>query len=1439
VHVQSPSDDAQHTRLASAAPAQLVSKVRAATLAGERRIVTILFVDVVGSTKLTDQLDIETWTTIMNGAFDLVTPAIYQYEGTIARLLGDSLVAFFGAPVAHEDDPVRAVSAALDCLEPINDFARQVKEYHGIDFAMRFCLNTGPVIIGPVGDDLRYVYTSSSGEVNLAARLKFAAPPMTVIISENTFRFVEPLFDLDPLDNVEVKVRLEPVRAFQVLSRKTTPGTLRGLVGLESPMIGRDKELKDLLELCDYVQSGLGRAVLVTGEPGLGKSRLITEWQNAITITPRTPSPQWAEGHCLSYGQNMAYHLVLDLLRSLLGVPEGASEDEINKSFQALIIDLFGDLESQSALDVYAHLGHLLSIELDGEALERVRLLDPQAMQTRYSTAMSALLTSLASNRPLILVFEDLHWADPSSTELISRLLPLVFNTPILFCLVSRPDLDSPGWKLITSAREILGGSLTEVSLNTLSDTDSRDLVANLLEIEALPGNIRELILQKSEGNPFFVEEVVRMLIDQRAITRQGDKWLAEKDIENITIPDNLQGLLMARIDRLSEESKWTLRVASVVGRQFPVKVLQQVLTDDQPVAASAMDKTMRSLSNLESAGLIRLVQIEPDIEYLFRHTLVQDAAYDSLLFADRKKLHLMVGETVEQIYPDRLDSRELAPRLGQHFSAAGDDNRALKYFTLAGNAALDSYSNPEAEKHFLHALNLPTTEDERAQLLESLGESLARQSRYEEANQIWFEAIDSNRKTGNHAGVARLFAKSSRAAWWQGDTPRGLQICLDGYEVVKNAPESHEIALLVHETARAYHFNGVPDKASDWCQRALEMAERLNDVEVQADALATFGILSNQPPDVAIDALTRAVELVESENLFNIANRANLNLGTIRQSIYGDTILAVKDYERALDASRHRGVPQEIFFTFIGLIGINYELTGLDVLEKDLQELEDLAAEIADPDLTKTSLLSSKAYLLALRGEFADSLLLFHECRATAQQRGDLQHLLNYDANIAFVNLEKYLLGEEPNWEEVEELLAEAIDLAGRGLSSKVWPMSLLSLSHTLQGNYEEAHRLLEAAYQEKTDQSPFWNFMNLSRAEGYLAAAEGRWEESLEAFEKITEKSSEKGHRWSNARHLCDWGDALVARGEPTDVESARQLYDQALAIYGDLGATWLAKQVEKRLHRVTEMIRAQAVEQGEVALEMAQARRVQASFLPEKLPQMPGYDLAVRLEPARETSGDFYDFISLPGDQQAIIVADVADKGAAAALFMTSCRTLLRTYALEFPNEPERIVASVNNRLLKDTHSGLFVTLFYGVLDPKSNELVYVNAGHNPPLLLERDEDLHISALEKSGMPIGILEDQSWESGRFTFKPDDILIVYTDGFTEAQNENGEYYGENRLKKLLRDTLQVPPQKIIPSEIVLKSLYSDLNHFLGQSPRSDDTTLLVLVHQKKYKSL
>jgi predicted ATPase len=339
-------------------------------------------------------------------------------------------------------------------------------------------------------------------------------------------------------------------------------------------MVGRDKELQTLLELSQATQTGSGRIAVIIGEPGLGKSRLLSEWQAAVSSLQSPVSFKWATGQCLSYGQGLAYHLLIDTLRSVIGVPAAAEEPETHAALKALTEALLGE----EMMAVYPYLGHLLSLKLTGEAQEQVRILDPQALQNQYLAAMRRLLTAVAQHTPLVIVLEDIHWADPSSTDLLIKLLPLAAEAPILYCCITRPEFDVPGWRLVTAVRDQTGIPFAELTLHTLSDDDSRQLITNLLEIDELPEHIRAVILKKAEGNPFFVEEVIRMLIDREAIVLENGRWLAQASIEQVDIPDNLQSLLLARIDRLPDQVKHTLRVASVIGRQFSVRVLQEVL---------------------------------------------------------------------------------------------------------------------------------------------------------------------------------------------------------------------------------------------------------------------------------------------------------------------------------------------------------------------------------------------------------------------------------------------------------------------------------------------------------------------------------------------------------------------------------------------------------------------------------------------------------------------------------------------------------------------------------------------------------------------------------------------------------------------------------------------------------------------------------------------
>jgi class 3 adenylate cyclase/predicted ATPase len=570
-------DQAIQARLLAAAPAPLIDKMRAAKLSGERKPVTAVFADVVGSTTLAEQMDPEDWTAMMNEVFDQMSKAVFRYEGTIAQLQGDAMLAFFGAPIAHEDDPERAVMAALDMVEATDEFARQLKQTQGLDLRIRAGINTGPVVVGNVGSDLRYEYTALGDAMNTAARMQAAATPGTVLVTENTYRLSREAFDFEDLGGIEVKGKTEPVHAFRVIARREAPGSKRGLasVGLESPMVGRDGPLDALANLLPIVRAGRGRVAFLLGEPGIGKSRLLAELRRRLEAGNGSdrPGPQWVEARCVSYGRNLPYHLLIDLVRSILGISLSDTEAEARAKIERQLTALIGD----EAPDAIVYLAHLLSLPLRPDEADRAKT-DPAVLQGRYTASLLRVLRGLTADRPVVLVCEDLHWADPASVEVARQILPLATHLPILFIGAMRAEMDSPGWGLVTQAREAFGEALTEIRLEPLTEDQSRELVAHLLAIESLPDSVRRLILARAEGNPFFVEEVVRMLIEGGVIVLEDTRWVATKEIASIEIPDTLHGLLLARIDQLPEPAKRSLRIAAVIGRQFPVRVLARVL---------------------------------------------------------------------------------------------------------------------------------------------------------------------------------------------------------------------------------------------------------------------------------------------------------------------------------------------------------------------------------------------------------------------------------------------------------------------------------------------------------------------------------------------------------------------------------------------------------------------------------------------------------------------------------------------------------------------------------------------------------------------------------------------------------------------------------------------------------------------------------------------
>jgi class 3 adenylate cyclase/tetratricopeptide (TPR) repeat protein len=809
-------------------------------MVGERRVVTMMFCDVKGSTAAAEKLDPEEWSEIINGAFEHMIRPVYTYEGTVARLMGDGILAFFGAPLAHEDDPQRAVLAGLDILSGIAPYREQIKSAWGIDLNVRVGINTGLVVVGSVGSDLRMEYTALGDAINLASRMEDTAVPGTIQITEDTYKHVAQLFEIDPLGTIEVKGKTEPVLAYRVLGRKDVVRHTRGIEGLHVEMVGRETELLSLQNVMTDLNQGIGRIVCVLGEAGLGKSRLISEsHQNYERLIG--PDGNWFETISLSYEYNQAYGLFQRLIQRVTGIAYDDPPQIVRKKLTALL-ESFPEVRRPRARQVFEALFAIES-ESNGPPL------DDETFRRELLVAMDEWWRARFSKQPTVLVFDDMHWSDAASIDLLRQLLPLTGEIPLVLLCAMREERNSPAWQIKTTADEEFRHRYSEITLKPLSREESNELVNRLLAIPEIPDNLRKNILEKSDGNPFFIEEVVRTLIDNGAVESENRDvdgatrryWVATNEAAEFTIPDNLQSLLSARLDRLEDATRNTLQMASVIGRSFYHRVLQAV---DQN--SPELDKHVNTLLQLD---MIRESARVPEVEYMFRNPLTQEAVYETILLKRRRGFHLRVGEAMEELYPDRLEG--LYGLLAHHFKLAGERERAIKYYRHASQQAVTVFAYEEAVENLRKALELiePLEEPEgKLSLLEELADvcRLVRDfsgsiTYYQQALDLWREL-----ESGDNILSVRLHRKIVQVATdakWSVDAETYAQVSRisqesltslgESLQVMEGAPPHSETVLLLTALSVEAWRNESPanwDAAQDYAQSAVDMAGLLDD---------------------------------------------------------------------------------------------------------------------------------------------------------------------------------------------------------------------------------------------------------------------------------------------------------------------------------------------------------------------------------------------------------------------------------------------------------------------------------------------------------------------------------------------------------------------------------------------------------------------------------
>ena len=641
---------------------------------GERKLVTVLFADVANFTTISEKLDPEEIHGIMDGCFKILMDEIHKYEGTINQFTGDGVMALFGAPVAHEDHAQRACYAALAIQDSLTDYGETLKKTYGIDFKMRIGLNSGPVIVGSIGDDLRMDYTAIGDTINLAARVEQAASPGEVWVSQETRSFIRGYFKEESVGEIPLKGKAQPQHLYRVIAdlpevrTRFAAGLMRGMTNL----VGRRPEVEALRSAYERVKGGEAQVVDVVGEAGVGKSRLLYEFRKDVGT-----DVAFLTGFCVPFGRNINLLPVIDVVKAAFGIVEGMSEEDVGNRIMA---------KAQNSLaPMVPFYRNLLSLKVDDPGFNA---LNPEGRKFGTFEAVKNLLLSLGEENPLVIFLEDIHWIDKISEEFFTYFSHCFQGHRILMISAYRPE-GVPPWAQ--------GTHYQRLGVETLSFDASVLLVRNILGGLSLEPALEEKIVEKTGGNPFFVEEIVRDLVDRGDLVKSGDRYIAHRPLHQLEIPDTIQGVLAARMDRLSEDLKQTMQVASVIGRDFAFRILKSIMELGEELRGR--------LTSLVGLEILYEKTLYPELEYIFKHVLTQEVAYESLLKKRRQEIHYRIAQTIEELYADRLP--EHYELLAYHYARSGEVGKAIEYLLLAGEKSNQNKAAQAACEFFRHALEL------------------------------------------------------------------------------------------------------------------------------------------------------------------------------------------------------------------------------------------------------------------------------------------------------------------------------------------------------------------------------------------------------------------------------------------------------------------------------------------------------------------------------------------------------------------------------------------------------------------------------------------------------------------------------------------------------------------------------------------------------------
>ncbi len=1101
----------------------------------ERRQATVLFADLSGYTAAAERMDPEAVKALVDRTLRVLGEEIERFGGSIDKFIGDNVMGVFGAPVAHEDDPQRAVRAGLAMQEAMSGANRQSREKYGVGFSLRVGINSGEVMAGAVGDR----YTVMGDAVNVAARLQAAGRPESVTVGESTYGASREAISYERLEPLRLKGKEEPVPAWEATGVLAEPRQATGRA--QTPLIGREEEAGLLMSLVDRVQrEERPHLVTVIGQAGVGKSRLLRELMTNLEDSDDPPTIR--RGQCPPYGSGIAYWALAEVLNDEFEIRDTDAPEVAWEKLRAGVTELMLELGDEAAGERNAA---LLAIPLGLEPPEGLQPSeeDPQRMREALFSAARAAVEGIARRRPLVLAIDDIHWADEGMLDLIDHLTRWV-RAPLLLVCLTRDELleRRPGWG---------GGrrNATTIALEPLTEDETRELVAALMpSSDNGAGDVVPQVAERSGGNPLFAEEMVNRLLE-------------EETVEADALPRTVQSLLAARLDSLDRLERRLLQSASVVGQTFWEGALATTATEE----GLDLGKTLATLEEKDllvpSAGS----RLAGEREYAFKHVLIRDVAYSMLPKSVRCRKHVEVAEFIRERAGERSDG--VIGLIAEHFARAaalgseagldrdalsGLQTQALESLEAAGDAAAALYSNAEAFDRYTAALEISESLDPGtvARIGEKQGDVALRMGRVDAAVAVWERCLDYHRTQEDLARVADLHRKIGAALWHKGERRASIDNYQRGIDLLKDGPPCIELVRLYEEAASLYMHTGDNMLAIYASEKALRLAERLDEARAASRAHGIFGRVFGRIGDSekARENLERSVALARDSDRAE-AVRALLTLGYHLEVSEADYESAASAYREALEIAQEVGdLPSQVeLHASLGELAVDN--ADWDAVEEaaeasaSLAEREGLYGKLCFPDLMR-GVLSWRA------GNWDEAAKSFRRAHELGEQVGRSEVAFNALFWLAIT------LRESGDLAGAETELTRALDICERAglIAQSVEAISARAVVLALAGRTEQARAAAEEA-------ARLAGRLHYPVGEAATAEAAGACADDAEG---AAAKIDEARRLWQELGRPLDATRCLVVQGRlllESDQDTATQLLDDAAAEYEELGAPALA--------------------------------------------------------------------------------------------------------------------------------------------------------------------------------------------------------------------------------------------------------------------------------------